>query len=311
MKTNEPVPTMDLYDVNSPGKESTNSNSSTKSSKYQITSTPIGDKEIKHPELINAPQKTEEKHISEKKHMNSINQSEVLNERNERMIIPIKNSTSLNLPNYKDLNTISMKSLEDQLKRGKNITVVSNNNIGINSINNTLTMNCTTSNEKNKTIIPKGIYINTGFYIYILKLLIIYPFLDIGSCNSTKISLMEDGKSISVLKEKENILNKQKYRRNSISELKYECLAAKAEMMLNNKDKKFDKVNTLSSRNKSIEKSAGSTKMDFTSKLQNKVFPANEHPFMSNNPMLLMKKLNGGGINKNQTINGKQAFNKK
>jgi len=154
-------------------------------------------------------------------------------------------------------------------------------------------------------------------FLQLLKVFINNKIIESSSATSISELEIKANSTLNTLKsakiEKEKELTngeilKHKYRRNSISELKYECLAVKAEMMLNNKDKKFDKSNTL--RNKSIEKSSNSTKYELTSKLQNKVFPVNEHPYLQNNSLLVMKKMSRD--NKNITFNNnKQVINKK
>lgn len=97
-------------------------------------------------------------------------------------------------------------------------------------------------------------------------------------------------------------VSKPKYRRNSISEIKYESLT-KIDFLLTNtsniKDRKsVEKTNSLGIKLKSIDKS--NTKIDFTSKIAKsnnttKVLPANEHPYLQSNSVLAIKKVNGGG----------------
>jgi len=161
MKTNEPVPNFNLYKQTS--NDSMNGildNNSKNSYKNQITSTPLN-MEHKHPELINAPQKSEDrnhKDIKDKKEKENT-------EYKEKPINLLKNSTSLNLPNYKDLNSVTMKTLENQnssknSNNGRKITVstkVVNDKINISDVNkgvntgNTNNSNINNSNNGKST----------------------------------------------------------------------------------------------------------------------------------------------------------------
>ena len=267
MKTNEPLPYISLNKQPSLNGSTSTESSQGGSYKNHITSTPINN-DYKHPELINAPTKTEDSsNIEKEKKIVDVEK------KNNKDKLGLRSQMSFILPNYKDLNLGSAKTLEDQ-NSAKNKTKVVENK----------------SSEKKRQS-------DNNLYI-----------VENGSANCTKITTSDiDSKTIRTfsINDKEiTIGTKQKYRRNSISELKYECLAAKADL---NKEK--NKINAL--RNKSIDKIATST--DFSSKMQNKVFPVNEHPHVTNNTLFMMKKLNRDpkNIPTSSTNNKLQINNKK
>ncbi len=94
------------------------STGSQSSVKYSITSTPLnaGDHGKHHSELINAPIKEDDKPHEK---LSKKNEKEVqIKEVSSRSILDnklnLKNSTTLNLPNYKGLASLSMKTLEEK-----------------------------------------------------------------------------------------------------------------------------------------------------------------------------------------------------
>lgn len=129
--------------------------SSAPSTKYSITQTPVNI-DNKHPELINAPIKEDEK-LHKKTDSIGIDRvpstSSGIKRNHEKDKLNLKNQTSMNLHNY----NISMKSLEDHIASisvgggsistvaGAGIQVISTNNSSINSNSSNKPISSTTS----------------------------------------------------------------------------------------------------------------------------------------------------------------------
>jgi len=120
MKTNEPLPYISLNKQPSLNGSTSTESSQGGSYKNHITTTPINN-DYKHPELINAPTKTEDSsNIEKEKKIVDVEK------KNSKDKLGLRNQTSFLLPNYNDFNLVSAKTLEDQNSVKNKTKVVDN-----------------------------------------------------------------------------------------------------------------------------------------------------------------------------------------